>query len=1061
MVTLMSVGTTFALISLAFGLFFFMYAVRYYVFTIAVFLLQLFTGRTNGNGNGHPRNGNNNGARYRANGGVHNGSLRDFASFLRRTNGENGNGNKNGNIIGALSFSAEPFVSIHLPFYNERNVAERILLSCLSQDYGNYEIIVVDDSTDETVKVLEKWQESQIALSQAFNGGSPSGQALLTLQRPALKIVHRETRSGFKGGALNEALKCMNPQAEYVIVLDADFVPPPDFIKSFLSYISVPSGPSIAGRILGLDKKFASNEITLESYLHEREALYSQIAGRRSLQDLLAVSRKAIFDLDQSFAEGKVTVDEYLAKRKSIIRALDAAGLQKLAYSTLEDRTTVLHSFELDQLLSDGKIELNEYVKRRRLLASKQEPVTVRSLKLSDILELDRLYGERRVADDDWFQKERRWLAERLITTSADRKAIRERFELDQSYAKGKISIEEYLERRRKLGEAQPVALNGNGRNGASRLRNLLRRNGNGNGNGTHWNYRILWRRKNGNGNGRNGRNGNGGNGQNGNGNVNGYNGKLAAVQGYQWHYLNKSENWLTRGIRAEYSGNYVIERTCEEIFGGMKMIAGSVYMIRADLLRKYAWGKSLTEDWELTCRLYGDGYRVQYTPQIQVPAECPSTITRLIRQRQRWAEGHTFNAKRYFWKIMKSPELTIREKLEFLYFAPYYLQSLFFMIGTFFWLLSESIHCYLPFWTATFGWSLLMSNLIALPLMNLAGLYAEESARKDLPGVFSTIVFSYVLAPFQAYSALKGLLEKREGQWIRTFKTGMITEPIIRARLGRIWRRLREKSRQRTKVSDERRKRGEVSDTSGDVAPPAGKGLEEKRERPNRFARLLRGKRPSIAVVVLIMLSSALLFASALSVTVPVTAQEIDDTYYLRSATTSGITPSGGYMDTGSGTSTSLSLTAGTAYYWYYRINTGGGTYANPWRVDAGTYQFTYSFTLSDTGRTADLAVGVCNSDGSGYVAVVSATGVAVTGTSGTVTIGTAGWQDVSGKRLRFTITVNKAATLRIEGSTRSRLITPTTQAPEALLFFLLVAPIIPMLRRKLRQKKAWSQMP
>ncbi|MGH2621735.1 MAG: glycosyltransferase, partial [Anaerolineales bacterium] len=136
----------------------------------------------------------------------------------------------------------------------------------------------------------------------------------------------------------------------------------------------------------------------------------------------------------------------------------------------------------------------------------------------------------------------------------------------------------------------------------------------------------------------------------------------LAVVQGYQWHVLNASENWITRGIRAEFAGSYVIERSSQELTGGMKMISGSVFMIRADVLRKHKWGTSITEDWELTLRLYLDGYKVLYSPFIQAPAECVSDFKQLTRQRMRWAEGHTFNVKRYFLAVMRSPNLTLRE---------------------------------------------------------------------------------------------------------------------------------------------------------------------------------------------------------------------------------------------------------------------------------------------------------------------------------------------------------------------------------------------------------------
>src|SRR5436305_14315362 len=107
------------------------------------------------------------------------------------------------------------------------------------------------------------------------------------------------------------------------------------------------------------------------------------------------------------------------------------------------------------------------------------------------------------------------------------------------------------------------------------------------------------------------------------------------------------SENGITKGVRAEFSGSYVLERAGQELFGAMKMISGPVYMIRADVLRKLGWSTSITEDWELTIRLYLAAYKVLYTPYIQAPAECVSTVRRLINQRMRWAQGHTHHANK------------------------------------------------------------------------------------------------------------------------------------------------------------------------------------------------------------------------------------------------------------------------------------------------------------------------------------------------------------------------------------------------------------------------------
>jgi glycosyltransferase involved in cell wall biosynthesis/transposase len=274
----------------------------------------------------------------------------------------------------------------------------------------------------------------------------------------------------------------------------------------------------------------------------------------------------------------------------------------------------------------------------------------------------------------------------------------------------------------------------------------------------------------------------------------------IAAVQGYQWHVLNKSENWITRGVRSEYSGSYVIERSGAEAYGGLKQISGSVYMVRRDVVEQIGWGRSITEDFEFTLKLYERGYKVVYTPYVQAPAEAASTIKRLIRQRMRWAEGHSYNIKKMLGRLLfgskgegnvfRPSPLSLAERFEVLYLTPYYLQAAFFMIGTFAWFLAEVVfRTRLPFWTEVWGWSLVFTNLFALPLMNLVGLFMEESEEKDYLGLFSFIALSYIVAPFQAYAAVKGFLEKEEGPWFRTPKTGRITDTFMPGRLSRFVR--------------------------------------------------------------------------------------------------------------------------------------------------------------------------------------------------------------------------------------------------------------------------------
>src|SRR5437870_9768194 len=100
--------------------------------------------------------------------------------------------------------------------------------------------------------------------------------------------------------------------------------------------------------------------------------------------------------------------------------------------------------------------------------------------------------------------------------------------------------------------------------------------------------------------------------------------------------------------------------------------------------------------------------------------------------------------------------------------------------------------------WGEAFGWSLVISNALALPLMNLTGVLLEGSLKRDALGLLSFIGLSWILVPFQAYASLKALFEKREGGWVRTPKSGVVTETLEKFRLVRLmpWELPRRKRR-------------------------------------------------------------------------------------------------------------------------------------------------------------------------------------------------------------------------------------------------------------------------
>ncbi|MGI0080465.1 MAG: glycosyltransferase [Nitrososphaerales archaeon] len=368
-----------------------------------------------------------------------------------------------------LDPNIDPFVSVLLPTYNEANVVSRLLHACTTLDYPDYEVIVIDDSTDGTLAELQKWKS-----------------------HPRLKIIHRKERVGWKGGALNEGLRNLNPRSTHVIVFDADFVPPGDIITRFLKHFEKP---------------------------------------------------------------------------------------------------------------------------------------------------------------------------------------------------------------------------------------------------------------------------------------------EVEVVQGYQKHDLNSDENWITKGIRIFHSTAYRIDLEARGRLNAFVPIMGSVFMTRTQLLQEMKFEHDITEDYNLALRLYLQGYNVKYDSSLSASGECPSTLPRVFRQIGRWAEGTTRNSRTYFWRVMKSKKMSLREKLDFLFCGFSYLSSLVLLIVTVMGLLN------LPYLAASMNEPFMavavVLSTVALPsavVVQCAGLY-KDSKFSELKTVPFGLFLSYIITPVISYYALKGLFLKQK-TFVRTFKTGCLMQP-------------------------------------------------------------------------------------------------------------------------------------------------------------------------------------------------------------------------------------------------------------------------------------------
>jgi cellulose synthase/poly-beta-1,6-N-acetylglucosamine synthase-like glycosyltransferase len=114
-----------------------------------------------------------------------------------------------------------PFVTVQLPVYNERFVVEELVEAVCGLDYpaDRIEFQVLDDSTDETTAIAASAVERMGAKGHA------------------IELLHRESREGYKAGALAAGLQ--QAKGELVAIFDADFRPAANFLKELVGHFSV------------------------------------------------------------------------------------------------------------------------------------------------------------------------------------------------------------------------------------------------------------------------------------------------------------------------------------------------------------------------------------------------------------------------------------------------------------------------------------------------------------------------------------------------------------------------------------------------------------------------------------------------------------------------------------------------------------------------------------------------------------------------------------------------------------------------------------------------------
>ena len=139
---------------------------------------------------------------------------------------------------------------------------------------------------------------------------------------------------------------------------------------------------------------------------------------------------------------------------------------------------------------------------------------------------------------------------------------------------------------------------------------------------------------------------------------------------------LNVSKNLLTRLIELERSGGYQVDQQARYNLGLIPQYGGTVGGFRRELILKFGGfdPKVLAEDTELTIRTYVSHKKVAYMNRAECYEESPETWDARARQIRRWSRGHNQVMFKYLLPLIKSPFLSVKEKVDGVFLLCIYL---------------------------------------------------------------------------------------------------------------------------------------------------------------------------------------------------------------------------------------------------------------------------------------------------------------------------------------------------------------------------------------------------
>lgn len=261
---------------------------------------------------------------------------------------------------------------------------------------------------------------------------------------------------------------------------------------------------------------------------------------------------------------------------------------------------------------------------------------------------------------------------------------------------------------------------------------------------------------------------------------------ECAAVIG-KFRTVNRRANLLTRFINIEgitfqwivQAGRWMLLRFCS--------LPGTNYVIRREALeRAGGWDEAaLTEDAELTLRLYEAGWIVKFVPYAVTWEQEPENLRTWLRQRNRWVRGYNYLFRKFARLLPRMRpralafELLYSLSIYYVFFAAILISNLLFVLGWLGLILIPVPGPYREVWLLAF---LLYTLELILALSLEEG---EDSVANILLSVVMYFTYSQLWIPVVLKGFYDDFIARKEMRWAKTerFK---VSEAVVAGSIHR-----------------------------------------------------------------------------------------------------------------------------------------------------------------------------------------------------------------------------------------------------------------------------------